>query len=76
MSARGHCHMDILAVALDSVVFYVYNFPLIVVLDIVCVSVSVCECLCMCARERDSEKEKEKRENERAGEVMWKDEGG
>lgn len=42
-SARGHCHMDILAPALDTLVFYVYNFPLIVVVVIV-----FCECVCMC----------------------------
>lgn len=30
-NARGHCHTDILAAELDSLVFYVYNFPLIVV---------------------------------------------
>lgn len=64
-SARGHCHVDILAVALDSAVFYVYNFPLIAVLDIVRV------CVPETVRGR-----KEGRENENAGEVMWKDEGG
>lgn len=64
-NAHGHCHVDILAVALDSAVFYVYNFPLIAALDIVCV--------------RGAEtvrRRKEGRESASAGEVMWKDEGG
>ena len=34
-NARGHCHMDILAAELESLVFYVYNFPLIVVVVMV-----------------------------------------
>lgn len=27
VNACGHCHKDILAAELDSLVFYVYNFP-------------------------------------------------
>lgn len=48
VSARGHCHMDILAVGLDSLVFYVYNFPRIVMVDMMlCVYVSAGTCMCV-----------------------------
>lgn len=47
-NACGHCHTDVLAAELDSLVFYVYNFPLIVVVMM----------FGMCEREEERENER------------------